>query len=157
MIAHGFRIMALGLILPLLLSPVLVAAKQERSFLHSPVGSWTTIDDETNKPRSIMRIWERKGILYGRIQKIFKQSGDTGICSRCPGGFKNKPILGMDIIWDLRKTGDNVWSDGQILDPHSGKIYRVMLTLSNDGKSLRARGYIGFSLLGRTQIWYRRF
>jgi len=122
---------------------------------HSPVGHWRTVDDKTNRVRSIIHIWESHGVYYGTIEKIFKEPGDTGICAKCPGAFKNKPILGMTIIWGLEKTGDRVWSNGAILDPVNGKIYRVMLTLSEDGKSIRARGYIGFSLFGRTQNWYR--
>ncbi len=122
---------------------------------NSPVGHWRTVDDKTNRVRSILRVWESHGEYYGTIEKIFKEPGDTGICSKCPGAFRDKPILGMTIIWGLEKTGDHVWSNGSILDPVSGKIYRVSLTLSEDGRSIRARGYIGFSLFGRTQNWYR--
>ncbi len=125
--------------------------------LDSVSGYWTTVDDKTGKVRSIMHLWENRGVVYGRIEKIFKQPGDTGICSKCPGQFRNKPILGLAIIWGLEKTGDNIWSGGQILDPHNGKVYRVMLTLANDGKSLKARGYLGISLFGRTQNWYRHY
>ena len=157
MIAHCFSRLMLGLIFLVSASSVFSAPVKSMGFLNSPVGYWTTIDDKTNTARSIIRVWESNGVHYGRIEKIFKRPGDTGICLHCPGAFKDKPILGMAIIWGLRKTADHVWSGGQILDPHNGKVYRVMLTLSNDGKSLHARGYLGFSLFGRTQIWYRRF
>ena len=123
----------------------------------SVVGYWTTVDDNTGKVRSIIRIWENHGVIYGRIEKVFKQPGDTGICSLCPGQFRNKPILGLTILWGLEKTGQNVWSGGEILDPKKGNIYRLILTLENQGRLIRARGYVGFSLFGRTQNWYRRF
>lgn len=122
---------------------------------NSPEGLWRTVDDKTNRVRSIIHVWESQGEYYGTIKKIFKEPGDSGICAKCPGAFRNKPILGMTIIWGLEKTGDHVWSNGSILDPVNGKIYRVKLTLSQDGRSLRARGYVGFSLFGRTQNWYR--
>lgn len=123
--------------------------------LDSVSGYWTTVDDKTGKVRSILHLWESRGVTYGRIEKIFKQPGDVGICTKCPGQFRNKPILGLVIIWGLEKTGENIWSRGQILDPHNGKVYKIMLTLSKDGKSLLARGYLGISLFGRTQNWYR--
>lgn len=125
--------------------------------LDSVTGYWTTVDDKTGQVRSILQLWESRGVIYGRIEKIFKQPGDSGICSKCPGQFRNKPILGLTIIWGLEKTGSNIWSGGQILDPHNGKVYKIMLTLSKDGKSLLARGYLGFSIFGRTQNWYRHF
>jgi uncharacterized protein (DUF2147 family) len=30
-----------------------------------------------------------------------------------------------------------------------------LIEVQNSGKRLKVRGYIGFSLLGRTQHWYR--
>lgn len=123
---------------------------------YSIEGYWTTVDDKTDRVRSIVKIWERNGVVYGRIQKIFKQAGDTGICSNCPGRFRNKPILGLTIVWGLERTEPRVWSGGEILDPKSGKIYRVKMTLSPDGRRLEVRGYLGFTLFGRTQYWYRR-
>jgi uncharacterized protein (DUF2147 family) len=156
MLGKCFKGIVIGLFLVLSMSGVYAAPSKAVDYANSPAGLWTTIDDKTNQVRSIIRVWESNGVYYGRIEKIFKQPGDTGICSSCPGNFRNKPILGLTIIWGLKRTGDRVWSGGQILDPHNGKVYRVMLTLSNDGRSLRARGYIGFSVFGRTQNWYRR-
>lgn len=122
----------------------------------SPIGYWTTIDDKTKKARSIVRISERKGILYGRIIQVFKQPGDTGFCHDCPGRFKGKPVKGLEIMWGLKQTGPNEWSGGHIIDPKIGKIYRVKISLAPNGRRLDVRGYIGISLFGRTQAWYRR-
>lgn len=121
----------------------------------SPAGQWTTIDDKTKSARSVVKISERNGQISGTILKVYKQAGDTGICKKCPGNFKNKPIKGLTFMWGLKKTGDRTWSGGQILDPKSGKIYRAKATLSKDGKTLKVRGYVGISLLGRTQTWRR--
>lgn len=121
-----------------------------------PAGTWTTIDDKTKRERSIVRIWESNGVVYGRIVKVFKQPGDTGFCQNCPGEFKDKPTKGLRLLWGLRKTGERTWDGGRIIDPKIGKIYRAKITVSPDGKKLFVRGYIGFSLLGRTQTWLRR-
>lgn len=122
----------------------------------SPTGYWTTIDDKTNKARSVIRIAERNGELSGRIINVFKQPGDIGFCHNCPGRFKGRPVKGLQIIWGLKRESANVWSGGNIIDPSEGKIYRVKMTLMPDGKQLSVRAYIGISLFGRTQTWHRR-
>jgi len=59
----------------------------------------------------------------------------------------------MDILWDMVKVG-NKWENGEILDPKSGKIYSCKIEL--DGKDkLKVRGFMGVSILGRTQTWYK--
>ena len=122
----------------------------------SPVGVWRTIDDKTKKERSIIRITEVNGELRGVVEKIFDQLGDDPqhLCRKCDGERKDKPIVGMTILWGLKKDGDG-WSGGEILDPKNGKTYRAKMTLSEDGKSLKVRGFIGVSLIGRTQTWLR--
>lgn len=122
----------------------------------SPVGYWTTIDDKTKKARSVVRITERNGVLFGGIVNVFKQPGDTGFCQNCPGRFKGKPVKGLQIMWGLKQSSPTVWSGGNIIDPKVGKIYRVKVTMMPNGKQLKVRGYIGVSLFGRNQIWYRR-
>lgn len=122
----------------------------------SPVGVWTTID-KTKKPRAIVKLWKYKDELFGKILKVFPRPGDTGRCVQCPGEYRNKPIKGLTFIWNLRqdKANPNHWYGGRILDPKNGKVYRCKMTLIDHGKRLKVRGYIGLSLLGRTQIWER--
>lgn len=67
---------------------------------------------------------------------------------------QSRPIMGLPLIQGFKYAGDNVWSDGTIYDPDSGKLYSCKLTLMMDG-SLRVRGYVGISLFGRTEIWTR--
>ena len=68
--------------------------------------------------------------------------------------LQSQPIIGLMLVRGFRYAGDNVWSDGTIYDPENGKIYSCKMTLMMDG-SLRVRGYVGFSLFGRTEIWTR--
>lgn len=131
--------------LSFLLSSVLAA--------QSITGQWTTIDDATGKPRAIVNLSVSGGVLQGRIIKVFPQAGDTGICSKCPGQFKDKPIKGIGFIWGLKQKSEGEWTDGHILDPKTGKVYRAKMTLK--GNKLDVRGYLGISLLGRTQVWVR--
>lgn len=118
-----------------------------------PVGEWTTIDDKTGKKRSEIYISINNNELSGKIIRVYTEKGDTGVCKACPGKFKNQPIQGLNFLWGLKEDKHGGWVDGEILDPKSGKIYRAKLIQRGD--KLYVRGYVGLSLLGRTQIWVR--
>ncbi len=119
----------------------------------SPLGNWTVLDDKTGKKRAIIQISEAGTNLNGTVVTIYPRPNDTGVCKKCPGTFKDKPIKGLRVMWDLKEQGNNEWDGGQALDPETGKIYRAKMTLKGD--KLYVRGYIGLSLLGRTQVWTR--
>jgi uncharacterized protein (DUF2147 family) len=122
----------------------------------SPVGRWTTIDDETKKPKSVVAIYEENGKLFGKIEKLYRepQEDQNPVCDKCEGALKNQPILGMIIMRDLKKDDDE-WSGGTILDPANGKTYKCKIAVEAGGKKLKMRGYIGMAMLGRTQYWVR--
>lgn len=124
--------------------------------LQSPVGYWRTIDDQTHQPSSVVQITESNNKLYGRIVKIYPKNGNKSdsICSKCPGDLHNKPVLGMTFMWDLVKDNDG-WGKGKIMDPKTGKIYKCQIHLTDNGTKLQVRGFIGISLIGRTQTWER--
>jgi uncharacterized protein (DUF2147 family) len=121
----------------------------------SPVGLWKTIDDETGKVKSLVRITEVDGELQGKVEKVFSPPAKdpNPLCDDCEGERKGKPAIGMTIMWSLKRSGDAEWSGGQILDPANGKIYRCKITVLEDGKKLQMRGYVAFFY--RTQIWVR--
>jgi uncharacterized protein (DUF2147 family) len=122
----------------------------------SPVGLWRTIDDKTGKEKSLVRIVEANGELRATIEKLFREPHEepNPNCDKCPGERKNKPVLGMMIMTGLKKSGSE-YEGGEILDPANGKIYRVKMWTAESGKKLNVRGFIGVSLLGRTQVWIR--
>lgn len=122
----------------------------------SPVGIWTTLSDEDNKPRSVVEIINYRGQIKGKILKVYSKPDDHDYCIHCSGKNKNKPIIGMTIMKDLKPDGKLAWSGGSILDPKNGKIYKCKIELEASGKKLFVRGYIGISLFGRTQTWIRR-
>ncbi|MFY7667054.1 DUF2147 domain-containing protein [Flavobacterium sp.] len=117
------------------------------------LGKWKTIDDQTGKAMSIVEIVERNGKIEGRVIDILNPANKNRRCENCEGENKNKPILNLRIIEGLSKKGDE-YSGGHILDPKTGKKYKCYITLENKDK-LKVRGYIGISLLGRTQYWHR--
>ena len=119
----------------------------------SVVGKWKTIDDETGIEKSIVDIYEKNGKIYGKVIEIFEAQHRNRKCELCNGDDKNKPILGLTVIKGLIKD-NNEYNGGKITDPKNGKTYKCYITLENKDK-LKVRGYIGISLFGRTQYWFR--
>ena len=122
----------------------------------SPVGLWKTIDDETKKEKSLVRIKESNGVFSGTIEKFLEPDAKLdSVCDKCTDDRKDKPVLGMTILRGLKVSeGDaSVFEGGTILDPNNGKVYRSRLRPVEEGKKLEMRGYIG--PFYRTQVWLR--
>lgn len=117
------------------------------------IGKWKTIDDETGEAKSIVEIYERSGKIYGKVTEILDPKRAKSLCQGCSGDDANKPILGLVILKGLTKDGSE-YNGGSILDPKNGKVYRCLIELKDKDK-LKVRGYIGFSVFGRTQYWSR--
>jgi uncharacterized protein (DUF2147 family) len=115
-------------------------------------GLWKTIDDETNKPRSIVEIYERNGKAYGKIIKLFREPDEDQdpLCDECTDERKDQRVIGMTIIREMERDDDE-WEDGDILDPENGKVYDCKLW--REGDKLMVRGYIAFFF--RTQTWLK--
>ena len=118
------------------------------------VGVWRTIDDKTSKPRALVQIFERNGLLYGRVTAILDSKYAASRCQDCTGDRANQPVLGLEIIRDMQPDG-NRWDGGTILNPETGDTYHCRFHLGPDGQTLVVRGFIGFSLIGRSQTWQR--
>lgn len=123
----------------------------------TPAGLWKTIDDETGKERSLVRIAESGGVMTGRIEKLLNPEIANPLCEKCSGEQKDQPITGLTILRGVRhsESDASMWDGGEILDPNNGKTYKVRLTPTESGRKLAVRGYIGTPLLGRTQTWLR--
>lgn len=68
---------------------------------------------------------------------------------------RSRPLLGLTNIWGFVYKGDNIWEDGSIYDPKNGNTYNCTIKLK-DKNTLDVRGYIGISLIGRTDVWTRQ-
>jgi uncharacterized protein (DUF2147 family) len=122
----------------------------------TPVGLWKTIDDETKKEKSLVRISEAGGVFSGKIEKLLDPDAKPDAkCDKCSDERKDQPILGMVILRNLKQDADDkeVWAGGEILDPNNGKTYRSRLKPIDGGKRLEMRGYLG--PFYRTQVWQR--
>lgn len=137
----------------IILSILFFVATMQNVSSQTVLGKWKTIDDETGSPKSVVELYENNGKIYGKVIQILEKGKEDKLCDQCKGDKKNKPIKGMVIISGLSKNDDE-WDGGKILDPKSGKEYKCVIILESDNK-LKVRGYVGISLLGRTQYWTR--
>ena len=137
-----------SLVVLLLILVSLASAEAQTIF-----GKWKTIDPDTGKDESIIDVYEKNGKAYAKVVEIFNIADRDKTCIYCKGKNKDKPILGLDILNGLKENGEE-WSGGKILDPKNGKYYKCYVKLVEANK-LKLRGYIGISLIGRTEYWYR--
>ena len=123
----------------------------------TPAGLWKTVDDNTKKEKSLVRIVEAGGVYNGKVEKVIDPDAPKdAVCKDCTDDRKDKPVVGMTIIRNVKASDDkDVFEGGDILDPNNGKVYRVKLKLIDNGSKLDVRGYIGTPMLGRTQTWVR--
>ncbi len=134
---------------------IVIALLGTSTFSQSVTGKWRTIDDDTEKQKSIVEVYIKGGKLFGKILQTWDDDGVTPTnknCEDCKGALKDKPIIGMNIINGCKRDG-KVWKGKKgILDPGNGKLYNVKIWLK-DANTLTVRGSIG--PIGRKQTWHR--
>jgi uncharacterized protein (DUF2147 family) len=149
--------LALLACLPLVL-PALTARADDGG--DAILGTWHTTDD-----KSQVKIFQRNHKYFAEISGItkpnwphddkFGMGGKPRTDRKNPDPkLRDRPLLGIEIMSDFVYEGKNLWDDGKIYDPESGKTYKCKMTLL-PGNRLEVRGYIGFSLIGRTVVWTR--
>jgi uncharacterized protein (DUF2147 family) len=141
------------IVFPLAMLSLPVLAQNNPS---SPVGLWQSIDDASGKPRAEIRISQADGVMTGRIERSLLPTppGVTLLCTLCPDDRKDKPLIGLEIIRQMKAGSEaGVWDGGEILDPDKGKLFKLRLQLQDSGTKLQVRGYIGPFF--RNQTWVR--
>ncbi|HEY5824109.1 MAG TPA: DUF2147 domain-containing protein [Cyclobacteriaceae bacterium] len=138
--------------LSLLISSVLLTLSANAQ--EGIMGKWKTIDEE-NEPKSVVEIFERDSLVYGKIIKLYRKPGEDidPSCVECASDdprYKKK-VIGMEVLKDMKKTGKDEYSEGTVLDPSNGRVYSCKIWLE-EGK-LMIRGYWGPFF--RTQTWHR--
>jgi uncharacterized protein (DUF2147 family) len=121
----------------------------------SPVGVWATDGNDSH-----VKIEKCGTTLCGTIVWLkdpYGPDGQDAVDDKNPDpALRSKKLVGMMLLTGFEQDSDNpnVWLHGKIYDPDDGKTYSCKLTVQ-DAKTLLVRGYIGFSLLGKTQTWNR--
>ena len=125
-----------------------------KAYSQDITGIWKTVDEESGIVKSHIEIYKKGDSFYGKVLKVLDPDAPAKpLCVNCEGDLKDAPIVGLEIIKELKKKGSS-YKDGTIMDPENGKIYDCKLWLNEDNPDLlMVRGYILF--LYRTQIWER--
>lgn len=123
-------------------------------FSQSVFGKWKTIDDRTGKPKGLIEIYEKDGLMYGKILEVLEEGRKDVLCVKCDGDMKDKPVIGMHIIKNGEKNEEGEWKGKYLFDPEQAMTFRFKIWLNPDNSNeLMVRGYLAF--IYRTQTWVR--
>ncbi|MEM6846352.1 MAG: DUF2147 domain-containing protein [Bacteroidota bacterium] len=118
------------------------------------VGTWYTTDQ-----RGKVEIYSCNDAYCGKIIWLKEPNNPDGtpiLDKENPDeSLQDRTIVGLNILERLTFEGDGEYEDGKIYDPVSGKTYSCLMRLREDGNELEVRGYIGLSLVGRSERWVR--
>jgi len=116
------------------------------------LGVWTT-----ENAKSQIQLYKSGGKFFGKIIKLkdpLNEQGKPKVDKNNPDASKrNQPLIGLNVLRDLSFDEDE-WNGGRIYNPEDGKDYKCLMRLPNS-KKLEVRGFIGFSLIGKSQTWTR--
>ncbi|WP_237144589.1 DUF2147 domain-containing protein [Pontibacter pamirensis] len=119
----------------------------------SPLGVWTNEDKKAE-----FEIYEcGNDKLCAKIVTLKEpnKNGKPKVDENNPNQKqRTQPLKGLVFMKGFEYDGDNKWDDGTIYDPESGKTYSSYMKMLNKNK-MEVKGYIGISLIGRTQTWTR--
>lgn len=118
----------------------------------SPIGIWT---NEEGKAK--FEIYKCGDKLCGKIVSLKEplRNGKPKLDENNPDKkLRTKPLIGLPFMKGFEYDGDNKWDEGTIYDPESGKTYSCYMKMVSKDK-MEVKGYIGISLIGRTQHWTR--
>lgn len=118
----------------------------------SPIGIWT--NEEGKAKFEIYKCGEK---LCGKIVSLKEplRNGKPKLDENNPDKkLRTKPLIGLPFMKGFEYDGDNKWDEGTIYDPESGKTYSCYMKMVSKDK-MEVKGYIGISLIGRTQHWTR--
>ena len=128
------------------------AAQQMTPKLQNAIGHWQVMNSD-GSPGGKVDTYLVNGKLFGKVTAVRPGRTPNTVCDKCSGEYKNQLVLGMVVVRDFHPDGDD-WVDGTVVDPDNGKEYKGKIWAEGND-NLKMRGYIGISLLGRTEGWVR--
>ncbi|MBI5218604.1 MAG: DUF2147 domain-containing protein [Bacteroidia bacterium] len=142
------------LIITLIISSCIFAQKKKNP-ADNIIGKWLS-----QQKTGVIEIYKRGAKFYGKLvwmkdsidSKTKKPLQDT---KNPDPNLRNRPLRGLEILVSAQYVGNYNYKEGKIYDPEGGDFYSCKLKLSEDGNTLYLRGYLGISLIGRTETWSR--
>jgi len=117
-------------------------------------GKWKTIDDRYGIEKAVVEIYEKNGKAYGHIVQVLEKGKEEALCVKCEGENKDKPMVGIMVVYDLEKGKKGEWKNGKLFDPENAMEFKGKLWIDpDDSNKLKVRGYLAFFY--RTQTWLR--
>lgn len=117
-------------------------------------GKWKTIDDRSGIEKAMVEIYEKNGKAYGRIVKVLEKGKEDAVCIKCEGENKDKPMVGIVVVYDMEEGKKGVWKNGKLFDPENAMEFKGKIWVDpDDSNKLKVRGYLAFFF--RTQTWLR--
>lgn len=126
----------------MMLVAMLMSATAALAQVDKIVGEWKTVDDETGKTLSVVKIYKQNNLYYGKIIKLFAADA-------------NKKNLGLVVVKDMKEKKGEL-TGGKIYDPKSGNTYHASIKYNSKKNCLVLRGSIDkYGLIGRSQTWVK--
>lgn len=118
------------------------------------VGTWLN-----GTKKGHVQIYKQGGTYFGKLIHLTEPNDPaTGKpktdAKNVDPSKRNRSLMNMLLMYNFKYDGGNIWADGKIYNPEDGKEYNCRMTLK-DPNTLDVRGYVGISLLGKTQTWTR--
>lgn len=121
-------------------------------------GHWRAIDAETETAYAVIEfVQAADGTFSGFVRTLLQgpeQPAPAQTCDKCTGARKGAPVVGMEVIWNLRPDGER-FVDGSVIDPDSGRIFRCRVRVIDRGERMDLTVYERFAIFGFTERWVR--
>lgn len=124
------------------------------SWSQTVFGKWKTIDDRNGITKAIVEVYEENGLLQAKVLKVVEKGKENALCVKCKGELKDKPVNGMQIMFNFKKNNKGEYRGNKLFDPEQAMTFRGRVWLDPKNRNrLKVRGYLAF--LYRTQTWHR--
>lgn len=117
------------------------------------LGTWLT-----GSQKAAVTVYKTGDKYFGKISWLKNPNDENGKAKVDKNNQDDKkktaPLMGLNLLKDFVFDGETKWEKGTIYDPENGKTYSCKITMVDNDK-LDVRGFVGISMLGRTQVWIR--
>ena len=119
-----------------------ISVKAQQEYL----GKWLS-----PSKKGVVETYLQGNKLFGKLVWVQSERKDIYNSDK---SLRNREVKGLNLFSNFTWS-DNQWVEGKIYDPEGGSTYSCKMWLSDDKQTLNVRGYIGISIIGRTEKFTR--